>query len=149
VEPRRCSVAGIAAEGGKFFAARRVSGGDLGGKWEFPGGKVEEGESCEEALIREFREELGITVKVGPLLGTARFTHRGQNRVLKAYRVFFPLAAFTLSVHSEYRWVTAAEIRELDFADSDLRLLPALEAYFQEESPVEGPVSGAPGGGGS
>jgi 8-oxo-dGTP diphosphatase len=133
---------------GKFFTARRVSGGDLGGKWEFPGGKVEAGESGEEALIREFQEELGLTVKVGPLLGTTPFTHRGQNCVLKAYRVYLsPGDVITLSVHSEYRWVTAAELRELDFADSDLRLLPALEAYFQGESSVEGRVTGAAGAG--
>ncbi|MDR2110325.1 MAG: NUDIX domain-containing protein, partial [Spirochaetaceae bacterium] len=51
----RRSVAGIAVEGGRFFIAQRIPGGDLGGKWEFPGGKVEEGETDAEALIREYR----------------------------------------------------------------------------------------------
>ncbi|MDR0663113.1 MAG: NUDIX domain-containing protein, partial [Spirochaetaceae bacterium] len=46
----KTSVAGIAVKGGKFFVGRRVSGGYMGEKWEFPGGKVEEGETCEQAL---------------------------------------------------------------------------------------------------
>ncbi|MDR2111458.1 MAG: NUDIX domain-containing protein [Spirochaetaceae bacterium] len=125
------SIAGIAAEEGGFFIARRKGGGDLGGKWEFPGGKVEEGESDTDALIREYREELGVSIKTGPLLGTVTFEHRGETRVLNAYRVYLSDHHFTLSEHTEWRWAGFKEIETLDFADSDLRLLPWLRRYFQ------------------
>ncbi|MDR3343028.1 MAG: (deoxy)nucleoside triphosphate pyrophosphohydrolase [Treponema sp.] len=120
------SVAGIAVEKGKVFIARRIPGGDLGGKWEFPGGKVEAGETDEEALIREFDEELGIPVTIGPLLGTVSFEHRGI-RLLYAYRVYFTGYDFTLSEHTEWRWAGLEEIEPLDFADSDRKLLPGLQ----------------------
>jgi 8-oxo-dGTP diphosphatase len=125
------SVAGIAAEGGKFFVARRVPGGDLGGKWEFPGGKVEEGESDEEALIREFREEFGVPVSIGPFLASASFEHRGKTRILRAYRVYLESRNFTLSEHTGWDWVPPEAIAGLDFADSDRKLLPDLEKRFQ------------------
>jgi 8-oxo-dGTP diphosphatase len=54
-------VAGICWEGGRFMAVRRPEGKPLAGFWEFPGGKVEPGESLEQALVREFAEELGLT----------------------------------------------------------------------------------------
>jgi 8-oxo-dGTP diphosphatase len=125
------SIAGIAVAGGKLFIARRKPGGDLGEKWEFPGGKVEEGESDEAALIREFREELDDTVRVGPLLGTASFEHRGKSRLLRAYRVDFSVPDLTLIEHTAWKWASPEEIADMDFADSDLKLLPALQAYLQ------------------
>jgi 8-oxo-dGTP diphosphatase len=123
----RRSVAGIAAEGGRFFIARRVPGGDLGGKWEFPGGKVEEGETDTEALVREYREEFGVSVRVGAPLGSVSFKHRGTERTLNAYGIFFCGDSFTLSEHTEWRWASFEEIEGLDFADSDRRLLPFLQ----------------------
>jgi 8-oxo-dGTP diphosphatase len=122
------SVAGIAFESDKFFIARRKSGGDLGGKWEFPGGKVEEGESDEEALKREYLEELGVSVETGPCLGNALFEHKGKNFSVNAYRIFFTDTHFTLHEHTEWRWASLSEIGELDFADSDRKLLSALES---------------------
>lgn len=120
------SVAGIAVKDGKFFIARRNQGGDLGEKWEFPGGKVEEGESDEQALVREYGEEFGVVIETGPFLGSASFVHRGQERSLCAYRVSFPAERVSLREHSQWRWAGREEIAALDFAPSDLRLLESL-----------------------
>jgi 8-oxo-dGTP diphosphatase len=124
------SVAGIGINGGKLFIARRKEGGDLGGKWEFPGGKVEEGETDREALIREYAEEFGVAVQTGPLLGTAFFEHRGVRRVLNAYRIYFSPAVCKLSEHSQWIWAVPEDIEKLDFADSDLLILPQLKPFL-------------------
>jgi 8-oxo-dGTP diphosphatase len=121
------SVAGIAVAQGKVFIARRKPGGTLGEKWEFPGGKVEPGESDEEALIREYAEELGVSIKLGLLLGSASFEHRGVH-IVNAYRVYWGDEPLSLVEHTEWRWATRAEIQALDFADSDRKLFPALPA---------------------
>lgn len=120
------SVAGITIERGKLFIAQRIPGGALGEKWEFPGGKVEAGETDQEALIREYQEELGVPVTIGPLLGTATFEHRGLH-TLYAYRVYFSGYDFKLSEHTQWGWASLEEICELDFADSDKKLLPYLK----------------------
>ncbi|MDR0760613.1 MAG: (deoxy)nucleoside triphosphate pyrophosphohydrolase [Treponema sp.] len=121
------SIAGIAVEDGKVFVARRIPGGDLGGRWEFPGGKVEAGESDEEALVREFQEEFSVTVRPGSFLASVSFEHHGKTRVLRAYQVYLESRDFTLSEHTEWDWVSPEAITGLDFADSDRKLLPELE----------------------
>jgi 8-oxo-dGTP diphosphatase len=126
----QCSVAGIAWERGKFFIAQRLGGGDMGHKWEFPGGKIDGGESDQEALKREYREELGVEVVVGDFLGSALFEHRGVQRQVKAYRVFLALTNFTLAAHTQWRWAALEEIEQLDFVDSDRKLLFALKHKF-------------------
>jgi len=125
------SVAGIAIDEGRIFIAQRKAGGSLGGKWEFPGGKAEDGESDAEALKREYLEELGVGIEVGPLLASAEFSNKGRPYLLNAYRVFFDSLDFDMTMHSEWRWVALDEITGDNsvggnFADSDLKLLPAL-----------------------
>jgi mutator protein MutT len=128
-------VAGIAIRDGRLFIARRLPGGSLGGKWEFPGGKAEEGEGPEEALIREFLEEFSLSIRVGEELGQSRFLHNGIERTLRAYRIFLdpddPAHPPVLADHGEWKWAPVAEIEGLDFAPSDLKLLPALKAYLK------------------
>ena len=133
----RYSVAGIAIEGGNVFIARRKAGGDLGGKWEFPGGKVEEGEGDVEALRREFLEEFGADVTAGPLLASAEFNHNGQRFLLNAYRIFFASLHFNMTEHDQWRWAALEEIDSLDFAGSDRLLLPQLQAYLKAQPGVE------------
>ncbi|MDR3124020.1 MAG: NUDIX domain-containing protein [Treponema sp.] len=124
------SVAGIAWGGGKFFIAQRLAGGDMGEKWEFPGGKVDGAESDQEALKREYREEFGVDVSVGEFLGSAVFEHRGVARRVRAYRVFFAAHDFVLTEHTRWSWASLEEIEQLDFVDSDRKLLPALKNRF-------------------
>jgi len=130
------SVAGIAIEQGKLFIARRKPGGDLGEKWEFPGGKVEEGETDADALKREYHEEFGAAVETGPLLAHSEFIHHEQKFRLNAYRIFFTNYHFTMTEHSEWRWAALTEIAALDFAGSDRRLLPALQVYLEAETGI-------------
>jgi 8-oxo-dGTP diphosphatase len=118
------SVAGVLLHDGKAFVAKRGPAGSFGGCWEFPGGKVEPGESDEEALVREFDEEFGIAVSVKRLLGEALFPHRGADRVLAAWLI--ELAPFTrpkLLEHEAIRWAAAGELEGLRLVDSDRKIL--------------------------
>ena len=121
------SVAGIAIEDNKIFIAKRKAGGALSEKWEFPGGKVEEDESDENALLREFKEELGVEIIVGDLLGQTEFEHKGLNTVYAYYISFKEFANFKLTEHTEWRWACLEEIKQLDFVDSDRKLFPYLQ----------------------
>ncbi|MDR2700919.1 MAG: (deoxy)nucleoside triphosphate pyrophosphohydrolase [Spirochaetaceae bacterium] len=129
----RISVAGVAVRTfpqeprrQKFFVARRLSGGSLGGKWEFPGGKVESGETDQEALIREFQEELAVPVEVGSFIGETEFIHGDTLFTLRFYRITLLSDDYTLTAHSEWRWVSMDEMIQLDFAESDRKLFPAI-----------------------
>jgi 8-oxo-dGTP diphosphatase len=120
----RESVAGIAIQGGRVFVARRKEGGALGGKWEFPGGKVRPGESAGETLKREYLEELAVPVSVGARIGEAEFTHKTTHFTLTAWLVTLESDRYVLHEHTQWRWVTAEELDALDFAASDRLLFP-------------------------
>jgi 8-oxo-dGTP diphosphatase len=102
----------------------------MGGKWEFPGGKVESGESDSQALIREYLEEFNVPVRVGKLLASAQFEHRQNLHSLRAYEVFLESQDFTLTEHTEWRWIPFRDLETLEFADSDKKLFKALAPYF-------------------
>jgi 8-oxo-dGTP diphosphatase len=130
----RSSVAGIAIENGKIFIARRKSGGDLGGKWEFPGGKVRPGEGDREALEREYLEELSVPIEAGDPVSNGSFEHNETHFTLRAYRIRFLSKEFVLREHSEYRWVLPQELEGLNFAESDRLLFPALGKILGQPS---------------
>ena len=118
------SVAGIARRDGLVLVGRRKPGGELGGKWEFPGGKVEPGESAEDALRREYLEELGVPVAVGERLGSSEFSTRGRRFGLEAWAVTLEGPVAIHPEHDELRWVEPAALASLDLAESDRTLLP-------------------------
>ena len=139
----RTSIACIAFDGKKVLIAHRNPTGQMGNRWEFPGGKVEDGEGEREGLVREFEEEFGVTVQVGELIATAQFKHNGEVRDLHAYRVYVPhnglAEKYVLTEHTEYRWAEMAEIPELPFVDSDMLIYPQVVKYLAGILPDEEP----------
>ncbi len=120
-------MAGVALDDqGRVLIAKRKTGGSLGCKWEFPGGKLEPGETAEEGLRREFREELAVDVAVGPNYATGEFAHKGVPFVLEAYGVELLSRRFRLNEHERLEWVPPDRLAEYDLAASDRCLLPQL-----------------------
>lgn len=103
----------------------------LAGRWEFPGGKVEPGETPEAALARELREELGIVVAVGECLGWCETTTGDRRLTLGVFATRCVSGEPTISEHEAIRWVTAAELPDLDWAAADLPHLPAVRAAIE------------------
>ncbi len=120
-------VAGVIQNEGKILITKRKEEGLLGGLWEFPGGKVEEGETPEQALIRELREELQVDVKVGHFLLQIphRYTHFCI--LLKVYEA----EILSRSVHplgvADYRWVLPSELSQFAFPSADRKILAYLK----------------------
>lgn len=129
------SAAGIVLKDNKIFIAHRIPGGDMGSRWEFPGGKVEEGESYQETLIREYKEEFGIDVEVGRHIADAVFVHNEKQVELQAYEVLFSedVYNFILSEHTEVKWVVPEEIKNMPFVDSDMLLYDEVLSWCRKE----------------
>ncbi|GAB1432727.1 pyrimidine (deoxy)nucleoside triphosphate diphosphatase [Spirochaetota bacterium] len=117
------SVAGIAIRNKKIFAAKRREGGSMGGKWEFPGGKLESGESEAEAVIREYAEEFGLNVLPVKVIGNSSFTNDLKHYSLTAYHIKFDGEPLFLLEHYETAWLGLPELEQLDLSDSDRSLL--------------------------
>jgi 8-oxo-dGTP diphosphatase len=117
-------VAGVVVDGGRALAARRGPGRALAGLWEFPGGKVEAGETDDDALARELAEELGITVAVGPLVGVGLWDGGSRPLALVAYRCDLVSGAPHPHEHAEIAWLRAPELRARRWAPADVPLIP-------------------------
>jgi 8-oxo-dGTP diphosphatase len=132
------SIACIDYRNGKIFIAKRQMVGDMGGRWEFPGGKIEEGEDLQQAVVREMQEEFGVTVTVGSKITSGSFTHRGKPCSLEVLEVHFPhdgmSQSFILTEHTEYKWAELDEIPNLNFVDSDLAIYSDVKKWCENES---------------
>ena len=118
-------------EDGRLFATQRGYG-DFKDYWEFPGGKIEPGETPEEALRREIREELDTTVEVGALLTTVEYDYPQFHLILHCFRCRVAEGSLTLKEHEAALWIELARLRELDWLPADLQLVPILERLAEE-----------------
>ena len=131
------SIACIDYRNGKIFIAKRQMVGDMGGRWEFPGGKIEEGENLQTAVVREMQEEFGVTVTVGRKITSGSFTHKGKPCTLDVLEVSFPHDGiekkFELTEHTDYKWADIDEIPQLNFVDSDLSIYNDVKKWCLKE----------------
>jgi 8-oxo-dGTP diphosphatase len=111
--------AAIIEEGGRVFVAKRGPGRHLAGKWEFPGGKIEPGETPEQALGRELAEELGIGCEIVEFMCSAVYEEREVGLELLAYRVRRTQGEIELREHVDARWVLPADLAAMDLPESD------------------------------
>ena len=118
--------AAIIEKDNKVFAARRKPGMHLAGHWEFPGGKLELGETPEQCLFRELKEELSITTKVGRYVGESLYDYGTKVVRLLAYQVEHIEGNFQLVDHDELCWLRIEELGGLDWAPADI---PIVELY--------------------
>ncbi len=116
------SVAAIVLRGDTVLVARRLPGGVLGGMWEFPGGKLESGETLQECLIREIREELAAGIEVGEAFGVYEHAYTHFRITLHAFRCTLldgepqPLEA------AELAWVGPQELKEYPMGKVDRQI---------------------------
>ena len=112
-------VAGVIFKGRRLLVASRCGDDPLAGKWEFPGGKIEIGETPQSCLVRELKEELGIDVRPGRLIGTTEHKDSGRTIRLTFCEAFYERGDMTLTVHDRAEWILPEELRNHDLAPAD------------------------------
>lgn len=122
---KRIDVVGaVVVDQGLILCAQRGPLGSLAGMWEFPGGKVEVGESPREALTREINEELGCDVRVGEQVATTDHEYDFGIVILTTFYCELVSGTPTLSEHAAIQWLPPAELSALEWAPADV---PAVE----------------------
>ena len=124
----RVVVGAAVVRDGTVLAARRAAPRAEAGRWELPGGGVEDGETEAQALVRECREELDLAVAVGDRLGPDVTLDDG--RVLRIHRCTTSGEPTALE-HGALRWVGADALADLDWLPADRAILPALRALLE------------------
>ena len=127
-------VAGVLVRADACLLCRRPEGSNMAGYWEFPGGKVKEGETREEALRRELAEELGVAVSVGEQLSTLEYSYPHLDITLH----LFSCASFEGEprelYHSSIRWVAPGEVDRSSLVPSNLPFLDILARSGEDTS---------------
>jgi len=113
----------------KILATRRSPGMHLAGFWEFPGGKTETGETAEECIIREIREELNLDISIIHQLQPVEHHYPEKSILLIPFVCRITGGQIDLTDHSEYRWLAKKEISSIIWAPADIKVLMR---YFQK-----------------
>ena len=119
-------VAAIIKKNNQFLIVQRNRNKHLGLKWEFPGGKVQESETFEKALLREIKEELNITIIIHVKIAEEKYKDDKIDIVLHYYLCSHKSGAMKLSEHEALSWVEKKDFYKYDFAEGDGNILPLL-----------------------
>ena len=117
--PRIDVVGALIRSGDEVLIAQRATG-ELAGKWEFPGGKVEDGETHEQGLMREIREELDATIGVGSYVASVDFEVGSQQMCLHCYWADLISGVPQASEHYRIEWVRVENLLGYDLAPADI-----------------------------
>jgi len=119
--------AGVLRRDGTVLACQRRADQEHAGKWEFPGGKIEAGETPQQCLERELDEELGIRATVGALLARRRHSYPGGPTVdVRFFAVDRFEGEIDNRIFAQFKWVGFDELDDLDWLEGDRPILSAL-----------------------
>ncbi|RJL33383.1 (deoxy)nucleoside triphosphate pyrophosphohydrolase [Bailinhaonella thermotolerans] len=116
--------------GGRLLAAQRAEPPELAGGWEFPGGKVDPGESDEQALIRECREELGVEIALGARVGGD--WRLGGDYVMRVWLATLVAGTPEAREHLALRWLRPDELYDVEWLPGDLPIVEAVEPRLRK-----------------
>lgn len=119
-------VAAIIQEGDKIFATQRGYGEFKDG-WEFPGGKMEPGETPQKALVREIREELDTEIEVGKLVDTVEYDYPNFHLTMHCYLCTIKSGELVLKEHEAAKWLTKETLDSVDWLPADEGLIGKLK----------------------
>lgn len=124
--------AAIIRDGDRILAVQRGHGA-WKGMWEFPGGKVEVGETSRKALFREMREEMETDVEIGELVHTVEYNYPDFHLSMDCFFCTIPSGKWTLKEHLDARWLTRAELDSVEWLPADLGLIEELKKRMDRE----------------
>ncbi len=119
-------VTGLIHKNGKVLLGQRPVGETLAGAWEFPGGKIEQGESPQEALARELQEEIGVDAEVGALRLAHTHSYGERGVLLLFYDVGFWKGEPKTIYHDDLRWVDPEELEKIQIPEANRNILSTL-----------------------
>lgn len=122
-------VAAIIRDGDKIFATQRGYG-DLKGGWEFPGGKIEKGETPQEALVREIREELETEIVVGELIDTIEYDYPTFHLSMDCFWAEIVSGDLVLKEHEAAEWLTKDELDTVEWLPADVTLIAKIKQAY-------------------
>lgn len=119
-------VAAIIQKDHKIFVTQRGNGPFKDG-WEFPGGKIEDGETLQEALIREIKEELDTTIQVGDLVDTVEYDYPDFHLSMQCFLCTILKGRLLLKEHEAAKWLSRDDLDTVDWLPADLDLVQRLK----------------------
>ncbi len=120
-------VAAVIRDGNRIFATARGYG-EYKGWWEFPGGKIEAGETAEEALVREIREELDTEIRVGELIDTIEYDYPAFHLSMDCFWVEVVAGRLVLKEAEDARWLTKETLESVPWLPADASLIESIKA---------------------
>lgn len=122
-------VSGIILKDGKILSAQR-GGGKYKGKWEFPGGKVETGESPKDALKRELMEEMDVEIEVKEKFISIEYSYPDFNLEMDCYICNLITEDIKLNYHTDIRWLLPEHLKSVTWLDADIEVIEKLEETY-------------------
>ena len=123
--------AAIICDGDKVFAVQRAAGEFKGG-WEFPGGKIEPGETPEQAVVREVKEEIEMEIEVKSFFDKVIYDYSSFHLEMDCFLCKFTGGNMHLNEHAQGRWLNAETLDSVDWLPADSELIEKLKTYMAD-----------------